>query len=134
MPNAERVTYLDASAIVKLVVAEPESPALRRYLGRRRPWVSSALARTEVSRAVLSAGPAAVRAAAVVLARIDLIRINDRVLDLAGQLRPEELRPLDAVHLVTAQLFGGDLARLVTYDVRMAAAAAAMGTTVAAPA
>ena len=26
-------TYLDTSALIKLVVAEPESPALRSYLG-----------------------------------------------------------------------------------------------------
>lgn len=45
--NAERVTYLDSSAIVKLAVVEAESAALRAYLRRRRPLVSSALARTE---------------------------------------------------------------------------------------
>jgi hypothetical protein len=60
--------YLDSSAIVKLAVLEPESSALRRYLRRRRPWVSSSLARTEVLRALLpggenaaAAGPAVVR-------------------------------------------------------------------------
>lgn len=40
--------YLDSSAIVKLAVGAPESEALRRYIRRRRPLVSSALARTEV--------------------------------------------------------------------------------------
>ena len=39
-------TYLDSSAIVKLAVREPESDGLRKYLGRRMPLVSSALART----------------------------------------------------------------------------------------
>ena len=42
--NADRAVYLDSSAIVKLAVAEPESAALRRYLRRRRPLVTSALA------------------------------------------------------------------------------------------
>ena len=46
--SAERVVYLDSSAIVKLAVREPESAALRAYLRRRRPLVSSALARVEV--------------------------------------------------------------------------------------
>lgn len=132
--SAERVTYLDSSAIVRLVVAESESAALRRYLRRRRPWVSSALARTEVTRALQPAGQAAVRRSAAVLARIDLIRVNDRVLDMAGRLLPVQLRLLDAVHLATAQLLGDDLARVVSYDERMAATAAAMGWTVAAPA
>lgn len=49
-------THLDSSAIVKLVIAEPESAALRRFLRRRRPLVSSALARTEVMRALLLEG------------------------------------------------------------------------------
>ncbi len=58
--SAERATYLDASALVKLVVRERESSALQRYLRRRRPLVSSALARTEVARALLPLGKEAV--------------------------------------------------------------------------
>ena len=34
--SAERVSYLDSSAIVKLVVKEQESAALRRYLRGRQ--------------------------------------------------------------------------------------------------
>ena len=52
MSAERRLTYVDSSALVKLVVAEPESKALRRYLSRCRPLVSSALARTEVARAL----------------------------------------------------------------------------------
>ena len=60
MSAEQRLTYVDSSAIVKLAIAEPESPALRRYLSRRRPLVCSALARTEVTRALLPAGAQAV--------------------------------------------------------------------------
>lgn len=132
--NAERATYLDSSAIVKLAVAEPESAALRRYLRRRRPVVASALARTEVGRALLPLGDEAVRRGADVLARVELLRVSDRVLDVAARLQPPELRSLDAVHLATAQQLGSDLARVVTYDDRLSRAAAAMGWTVVAPA
>ena len=52
--SAERATYVDSSALVKLAVREAESAALRRYLARHRPLVSSALVRTEVVRALLS--------------------------------------------------------------------------------
>ncbi|MBI4729324.1 MAG: type II toxin-antitoxin system VapC family toxin [Acidobacteria bacterium] len=131
--NAERATYLDSSAIVKLAVHEPESSALRRYLRRRRPLVSSALARTEVARALLPIGPEAVRRGHEVLARVDLARVSDRVLSAAGGLLPADLRSLDAIHLATAQELGSDLARIVTYDVRMATAARALGLAVAAP-
>lgn len=134
MPSASKPTYLDSSAIVKLAVAEPQTPALRRYLARRRPLVSSALARTEVHRALLPFGEPAVRRGLDVLSRIDLVRINDRVLADAGELLPAELRSLDAIHLATARLFGGTLARLVTYDDRLADAARVLGITVVAPA
>jgi predicted nucleic acid-binding protein len=59
--SAERANYVDASALVKLAVREPESAALRRYMARRRPLASSALARTEVVRALLPLEPEAVR-------------------------------------------------------------------------
>jgi predicted nucleic acid-binding protein len=131
--SAERAVYIDSSALVKLAVQEPESAALRRYLRRRRPLVSSALARAEVGRALLPLGPAAVRRGHEVLARIELIRVNDRVLDAAGAILPRELRTVDAIHLATAASLGSDLARLVTYDDRLAEAATAMGWPVAAP-
>jgi predicted nucleic acid-binding protein len=118
---------------VKLVVHERESAALRRYLRRRKPLVSSALARTEVARALLPLGTQAVRRGHDVLARIDLARVNDRVLSAAGTLLPADVRSLDAIHLATAQELGSDLARIVTYDDRMATAARALGFIVSAP-
>jgi uncharacterized protein len=133
MSAESRPTYLDSSAIVKLVVAEPESATLRRYLSRRRPLVSSALARAEVGRALLPVGPEAVARGDQVLRRIQLLRINDRVLRIAAGLEPIEIRSLDAIHLASAQLFAPALKQLVTYDGRMADAARAIGWVVAAP-
>jgi predicted nucleic acid-binding protein len=126
-------TYLDSSAIVKLVVEEPQSAALRRYLRRRRPLVSSALARVEVLRALLLEGEAGMIRGHAVLARIDLIRVNDRVLNAAGSLLPPDLRSLDAIHLATAGELGQDLGPVVTYDERMADAARHLGMKVASP-
>ncbi|MGI8848381.1 MAG: type II toxin-antitoxin system VapC family toxin [Candidatus Dormibacteria bacterium] len=130
---SERATYLDSSAIVKLAVREPESAALRRYLRRRPPLVTSALARTEVARALLPLGEQAIQRGLDVLTAIDVMRINDRVLDAAGRLLPAQLRSLDAIHLATAQQLGTDLARVVTYDDRMAAAATEVGWAVTSP-
>ena len=126
--------YLDSSAIVKLAVHEPETEALRRHLRRRRPWVSSALARTEVLRAVWPAGEDALAAGRRVLARCDLVRLNDRVLDRAGAMEPETLRSLDAIHLATAERLGADLGGLITYDDRLAHAARRLGLRVSSPA
>ena len=131
--NAERATYLDSSAIVKLAVQEPESAALRRFLRRRRPLVTSALARTEVARALLAFGAEAVAHGEDAVSRLDVVRINDRLLRQAGALLPAELRSLDAIHLATAVALGSDLARVCTYDERMAGAATDMGMTVVAP-
>ncbi|MEJ7731955.1 MAG: type II toxin-antitoxin system VapC family toxin [Polyangiaceae bacterium] len=133
--SVERVTYLDSSAIVKLVVAEAESASLLRYLQQRRTLLSSALARTEVMRACLSLGASAQQRVDSVLGRIDLVRVSDRVLTLAGELHPPTMRSLDAIHLATASLLGKEsVARLVTYDTRMAAAARALGFSPVAPA
>ena len=131
--NAERAIYLDSSAIVKLAVAEIESAALRRYLRRRAPLVVSALARTEVARALLPLGPAAVQRGHEVLNRVDLIRVSDRILLDAGSLLPAQLRSLDAIHLATMRQLGGSLRRVITYDSRLAALVSAMGMTTVAP-
>jgi predicted nucleic acid-binding protein len=131
--SAEAATYLDSSAIVKLVVRERESAALMRYLPRRRPLVSSALARTEVARALLPLGAAAQQRGQEVLDRLELIRVNDRVLATAGAVLPPDVRSLDAIHIATASLLGRSLRRFVTYDARMASAARALGLPVASP-
>jgi predicted nucleic acid-binding protein len=116
--------YLDSSALVKLVIAEPETPALLEFLGGWPHRVSSVLARVEVLRAVkrTRAGRAVRRRAARVLARVALIRIDDPVLAAAERVAPPELRTLDAIHLATARSLDG-VAGIVTYDARLGRAA-----------
>jgi predicted nucleic acid-binding protein len=59
--------------------------------------------------------------------------VSDRVLTIAGKLPPDDLRSLDAIHLATAQQLGDSMARLVTYDERLAEAARSAGLAVATP-
>jgi len=127
------MVYLDSSALVKLVVLEPESRALRAYLRGEPQRVSCGLARTEVLRAVRPVGPAAIAAARRLLQRIDLIRLDDALFDAAGMLEPVGLRSLDAVHLAAAHLVAPVLRAIVTYDRRMAEGAGALGFAVVAP-
>jgi len=128
------MVYLDSSALVKLVVNEPESRALRAYLRREPERLSCGLARTEVLRAVRPLGPAAVQTARRLLRNVDLLRLDDALLDAAGMLEPVTVRSLDAIHLAAAQLVAPTLRAVVTYDRRMAVAAASLGFRVAAPA
>ena len=128
--------YLDTSALVKLVVAEPESAALRSFLTRTPSdgRFTSALARTELIRAIARRGSVeAVAHARRVLAKLDLVPLNSRLLDTAATIVPRELRTLDAIHLAAART-APDLRELVTYDGRLTEAAIAVGIAVAAPA
>lgn len=126
-------TYLDSSAIVKLAIEERESGPLRRHLRRRGPLTSSAIARTEVMRALLDEGDPGLARGREVLGRLNLVRVNDRVLVAAGGLLPTELRSLDAIHLATALQLGDDVRQLVTYDDRMAEAARTLGVRTVSP-
>lgn len=132
--SAESVWYLDSSAIVKLVAEEDETQALLRFLRRRKTLVSSALATTEVTRAVCGLGGPFIRRAGEVLGRFELVRVSDEILGDAGLLEPASLRSLDAIHLATASLFGETLGGLVTYDPRMYEAAGSLGWAVHQPA
>jgi uncharacterized protein len=127
------VVYLDSSALVKLVVAERESGALRRYLRSRPLRASCALARVEVLRAVRPHGGAAMKRARALVRRLDLVQLDDDLLDAAAALDAGVLRSLDAIHLAAAQVLGGDLTAVVTYDDRMTTAAGRLGLPTAAP-
>jgi uncharacterized protein len=128
--------YLDSSALVKLVQREAGSDPLRRFLRRHGAdqLVTSALARVEVVRAVLAGGPAALAQARRQLSRVDQVLLSTELLDRAAILAPNaQLRTLDAIHLAAAQLVGGDLLAVVTYDRRMADAARDLGLAVETP-
>ncbi len=117
---------------MKLAIEEPESKSLRAYV-RQRHLVSSALVRTEVIRSLLPFGADAVVRGHEVLARIEIVRINDRILRDAGELEPARLRSLDAIHLATARALGPECKHILCYDLKMAQAAAVMGFRVVSP-
>lgn len=126
--------YLDTSALVKLVVAEPESAALRRWLREdNRDPVACDLVRTELLRAVRRAAPRRVLRARAVLDSITITTVPTSLFEQAGRLDPTGLRSLDVIHLAAALDLGDDLDSLVSYDDRLAEAARANGITVTAP-
>jgi predicted nucleic acid-binding protein len=131
---AGALLYLDSSALVKLVVPEPESRALREALRSWPERVSSVVSEIEVERVGRCLGGGAIRRARSVLARVALVELDEEVRRRAAGLGPAELGTLDAIHLATALTLGDDLGALCAYDTRLVDAAAATGVDVVAPA
>ena len=128
--------YLDSAAVVKLVHAEPESEALRDWLTERADtgWVSSVLLEVESFRALARHSPGAIARLHPVLDLVELVELDSGIRILAQTIAPATVRSLDAIHLATALHIRGQLTSFVTYDKRLADAAAAAGLTVDAPA
>ncbi len=134
---AGTVAYVDSSAFVKLVVAEPESQALRRALTRWPARASATLLRVEVVRALRRSGNEQhVASARKLLRSVHLIRIDEPLLDRAGDLHPPDpdLRSLDAIHLAAALALSTDIGVMFAYDNRLKLAAEAFGLEVDSPA
>lgn len=126
--------YLDTTALVKLVVSETETVALREWLAAaERVPVSCDLARTELLRTVRRAAPEHVVHARAVLDSLTLIDVTTSIFEEAGRLDPTSLRSLDAVHLAAALSLGDDLDGIVTYDERLAQAARSNAILVTSP-
>ncbi len=125
-----------SSALAKLVTLEEETERLRVYLAARASAIrfASVLAHAELLRAAHLVGDQAVATAREVLARLDLVDVSRELLERAGTLAGDQrLRTLDAIHVATASVAGDRLEALVTYDMRMAQAAAAIGLPVQRP-
>jgi len=129
---AERLLYLDASALVKLVVAERESAALAAATAGSR-LVSSELVLAEVPRAVRAAGGQHVPLEGL-MRGLDFVVLTRRVLAAAGALEDGFLRTLDAIHVASALEIAADLDGFVTYDAAQARAAGLVDLPLLAPA
>jgi predicted nucleic acid-binding protein len=131
---AELGLYLDSSAIVKLVVAEPESAALVAAV-RGRGLVTSEIALAEVPRAIwrlLSGRRKTEREATLTelqdtLEAFAYVPLDRAILVRAGSFREAYLRTLDAIHLAAALAVDTDVEAFVTYVERQAEALAATG-------
>jgi predicted nucleic acid-binding protein len=131
---SDKYVYLDSSAFAKLVMVEPESPALSNFLQGRPLQAAATLLRTEVLRAAIRISQAHVARARQLLTTVAFVDLDRSLLDHAGILLPPDMRSLDAVHVAAALALGDDLAEFVTYDRRLAAAAQQWGIAVVSPA
>ncbi|MEV6103347.1 type II toxin-antitoxin system VapC family toxin [Streptomyces sp. NPDC051940] len=129
--------YLGSCALVKLLLPETETPALRAFLSARAAegHATSALAQTEIARTLIraAADPEVGDAADELLDRVLRIRITDPILRTAGTLPLRHLRSLDAIQLASAEYLEHALTAFVTYDRRLARAGHVRGMPVKAP-
>jgi predicted nucleic acid-binding protein len=131
--------YADASAVVKIVLEQEESTALRAYLADVQ-IASSELLLTEVPRALRRVAAenrkvsleSSLQRAAEQLDSIALRPVDEPLLLGAGLLAESALRSLDAIHVVTA-LHVYPIDAFVTYDKRQAAVARRVGLQTVAP-
>jgi predicted nucleic acid-binding protein len=139
--------YLDASALAKLYVPEPESDRLDSFLRGRRDLLISELAITEVLSAVarrrregiLSSSHASeIRDAILADAdsgsfiRVDLNPVTHRAAErLLLHVESVALRTLDALHVALA--LQASATHVITYDARMRAASLHAGLKVIDP-
>jgi len=128
------ICYLDTSAAMKLLVEEPESDGLTRYLqaGAAEQELVASLLHTELHRAANrhpdDIDPDSV---GIVLDTVSLIDVTRGDLLTAGTL-PGQLRSNDAIHLAAALRLSVD--EMLTYDAGLADACAAAGLSVERPA
>jgi predicted nucleic acid-binding protein len=140
---ASSLVYLDASAVAKIYISEPDSEALESALVGRRDLVVSDLAVTEltsaIARRVRDAELAASQAERVyrrILQDVNTGEFHRTELTAAAHREAERLlmgigrrvplRAADALHLALAALAGARV--LITFDRHMAIAAKALGT------
>ena len=126
--------YLHTSAVMKLMTDEADSKAFRKWFTKQgQPAVSCDLLRTELLRASRRVGLRYMPRAREVLGAITLMTVPTSVFERAALLEPPELRSLDALHLASALVLGDELTAFVTYDARLAEAAARNGVPLFAP-
>ena len=125
-----KLSYLDTSAAMKLVVAEPESAALAKGLSADRRLVASWLLHAEMHCAA-GRHPDEVDVGDVqtVLNAVNLADLTRGDMIAAGTLAP--LRSNDAIHLAVAIRLGAD--EMITYDRELTQAARTAGLSVFAP-
>lgn len=118
---------------MKLPLRETGHEALLVELAEWEGYVSSALLAVEAIRACGRYGQSHADAAREYLAGLSLLPLGEAVLDEAASIDPAELRSLDALHLATALSICDEIGVFVTYDKRLADAAAGRGLKVAQP-
>ena len=134
----EGILYLDASALLRLVVRTPETDALREELLRWPERVSSRLSCVETLQLARRSAPglsdaAVERSVRDVLSRVALVEIDREAVEAAAGIDSPGLGVAEALHVGAALSLGEDLGALASYSGVVLLAADAAGILVLAP-
>lgn len=135
-------TYLDASAIVKILLREADAGSARELWRSASRRSTSVVTFVEARAAIAAARRDGRLSGALALDRrteldwrweeLEPVGLDDEVLGLAGSIADDEgLRALDAIHLATALYVADARTLFVTWDRRLAWAASRLGLAVA---
>lgn len=130
--RVNHLLYLDTSAFVKLLLAEPESESLRVALTEWPDIVSSEILFIEAHRVGVREGRQS--DVTTLLQGVTLLGYTTTVGQRAATIGTARLRTLDAIHLASAEALGADLGIIFTYDPRMLSDGPLEGLPVRAPA
>lgn len=135
--------YVDSSALLKRYVEEPDSELAERLLASDTDLITGRHALVEIRRnlarlldaaalgEVRAAALGEVRAAfAADVVRLSVVELDPEACERAASAEITGVRTLDALHLGAAQRAGGSAAAFLTFDLRQAQAARALGMTV----
>ena len=128
--------YVDSSALVKLYLEERDSEAAAQLLAADEAWITARHAQVEVRRTLARAlNGAALRGAREQFDRdwrgVDIVELTADVCDAAADIAETTgASTLDALHLGAARAVGGGNLPIVTFDLRQAQSARALGWTV----
>ncbi len=129
-----KVAFCDSSALVKLIVEEPESRALRQGLQAYSKVVASQLATVEVLQAIRRRDPERVAVARRLMRNLETVTIHREVIERAASLDPADVRSLDALQVACALHLAELDPVFIAYDKRTLRPASLAGLRVSSPA
>ena len=124
--------YLDASAILKLIIEEKETVKLERFISGKN--CTSKISRIEVMRVINRAIPEAAESAQRALSKFDYVNVSEPVIRIAESfLGLPSLSSLDSIHVASALSVSNEIEGIISYDEKMISNAQSLGLTVHTP-
>jgi predicted nucleic acid-binding protein len=111
--------YIDSSAILSVILKEPDGLPLESILGSEP--TTSRLSQVEVLRRVTKFDELLIPRARLILAQFQLVHISESILNRAENYSADiTVKAADAIHLATAETLAPLINGIITLDTQMA--------------